>query len=135
MPIYARIGMHLIFACMFDHKCKLLVMNDKELLIVLVYSLLTAHIPLDCKHSVLSTHKIRHLFSAESMNQGKHFDAPESVAQIPHFIKTYKLDLSELLQPDITQYKSFNDFFSRKLKPEVRPTYEKLDPVSHLLRL
>jgi len=79
---------------------------------------------------VLNTHKIQHLFSIESVNQGKHFDAPESVAQIPHFIKTYKLELSELLQPDITQYKTFNDFFSRKLKPDARPIHEVQDPVS-----
>ncbi|KAG0047502.1 hypothetical protein BGZ83_007451 [Gryganskiella cystojenkinii] len=97
MPIYARIGMHLLFASMFDHK-------------------------------LLNTHRIQHLFSVESVNQGKHFDAPESVAQIPHFIKTYKLDLSELLQPDIAQYKNFNEFFSRKLKTEARPVHELQDP-------
>ncbi|KAF8953028.1 hypothetical protein BGZ46_003315 [Entomortierella lignicola] len=97
MPIYARIGMHLLFATMLDHK-------------------------------LLQTHKIRHLFEVESVNQGKHFDAPESVAQIEHFIKTYKLDLSELLLPEISQYKTFNEFFYRKLKPEARPIHKADDP-------
>ncbi|KAI8595730.1 phosphatidylserine decarboxylase-domain-containing protein [Dissophora ornata] len=97
MPIYARIGMHLLFASMFDH-------------------------------ALLQTHKIHHLFSVESVNQGKHFDAPESVAQIDHFIKTYKLDLSELLLPDIKDYKTFNEFFYRKLRPDVRPINEPRNP-------
>ncbi|ORZ09079.1 phosphatidylserine decarboxylase-domain-containing protein [Lobosporangium transversale] len=92
MPIYVRIGMHLLFATMLDRK-------------------------------LLQTHKIHHLFSAESVKQGKHFDASESVAQIEHFIKTYKLDLSELLQPDLKQYKSFNEFFYRKLRPDARPIH------------
>ncbi|KAG0317469.1 hypothetical protein BGZ99_006283 [Dissophora globulifera] len=97
MPIYARIGMHLLFAGMFDNK-------------------------------LLQTHKIHHLFSVESVNQGKHFDAPESVAQIDHFIKTYKLELSELLLPDLKDYKSFNEFFYRKLRPDARPIHEPADP-------
>ncbi|KAF8924470.1 hypothetical protein BGZ58_001763 [Dissophora ornata] len=97
MPIYARIGMHILFASMFDH-------------------------------ALLQTHKIHHLFSVESVNQGKHFDAPESVAQIDHFIKTYKLDLSELLLPDIKDYKTFNEFFYRKLRPDVRPINEPRNP-------
>ncbi|KAF9930939.1 hypothetical protein FBU30_011048 [Linnemannia zychae] len=73
-------------------------------------------------------HKIQHLFSVESVNQGRHFDAPESVAQIPNFIKTYKLDLSELLEPDITKYETFNQFFYRKLRPSARPIHEKNNP-------
>ncbi|KAF9954063.1 hypothetical protein BGZ65_004268 [Modicella reniformis] len=97
MPIYARIGMHLLFASMLDRR-------------------------------LLKTHKIQHLFSVESVNQGKHFDAPESVAHIEHFVKTYKLDLSELLQPDLTQYKSFNDFFYRRLRPDARPIHELENP-------
>ncbi|KAI7818509.1 phosphatidylserine decarboxylase-domain-containing protein [Gamsiella multidivaricata] len=97
MPIYARIGMHILFACMFDHE-------------------------------LLETHRIHHLFLVESVNQGKHFDAPESVAQIGHFIKTYKLDLSELLQPDPMKYSSFNEFFYRKLRLDARPIKEPENP-------
>ncbi|KAF9141824.1 hypothetical protein BG015_001157 [Linnemannia schmuckeri] len=102
MPIYARIGMHLLFAGMFDRK-------------------------------VAKAHKIQHLFSVESVNQGRNFDAPESVAQIPHFIKTYKLDLSELLEPDVSKYTSFNQFFYRKLRPDARPIHQKANPAGQLL--
>ncbi|CAO3563498.1 unnamed protein product [Mortierella alpina] len=97
MPVYARIGMHLLFACSLDHK-------------------------------FLETHRLQHLFSEESLKQGLHFDAPESVIQIPHFIKTYHLDLSELLEPDIKKYKTFNEFFYRKLRPDARTIHH--DPNS-----
>ncbi|KAK3810395.1 MAG: phosphatidylserine decarboxylase-domain-containing protein [Linnemannia gamsii] len=97
MPIYARIGMHLLFAGMFDRK-------------------------------VAKAHKIQHLFSVESVNQGRNFDAPESVSQIQHFIKTYKLDLSELLEPDVSKYRNFNEFFYRKLRPDARPIHDKTNP-------
>jgi phosphatidylserine decarboxylase len=36
------------------------------------------------------------------------------------FIKEYGIDTSEFLD-DVSSYSSFNDFFCRKLKPEVRP--------------
>ncbi|KAG0221025.1 hypothetical protein BGX31_010264 [Mortierella sp. GBA43] len=97
MPIYARIGMHLLFTSSLDHQ-------------------------------LLKTHKIHQLFSVESLNQGKHFDAPESVDHIASFIKTYKLDLSELLEQDLKQYKCFNEFFYRKLRPDARPICETENP-------
>ncbi|KAF9134807.1 hypothetical protein BGW39_005717 [Mortierella sp. 14UC] len=97
MPIYARIGMHLLFAGMFDRQ-------------------------------VAKAYKIQHLFSVESVNQGRNFDAPESVHQIQHFIKTYKLDLSELLEPDVSKYASFNQFFYRRLRADARPVHEKANP-------
>ncbi|KAF9899512.1 hypothetical protein EC991_008781 [Linnemannia zychae] len=97
MPIYARIGMHLLFAGLFDRK-------------------------------IAKAHRIQHLFSVESVNQGRNFDAPESVHQIQHFIKTYKLDLSELLEPDVSKYKNFNEFFYRRLRADARPIHEKANP-------
>lgn len=36
-------------------------------------------------------------------------------------IKLYKVNVAEALQTDINQYKSFNHFFTRALKPECRP--------------
>jgi phosphatidylserine decarboxylase len=79
---------------------------------------------------VLETRKLKKLFLEESVKQGHHFDAPASVLQIPHFIRTYKLDLSELQQPDISKYGCFNEFFYRKLRPDARPIASKDDPVS-----
>lgn len=97
MPVYARIGMHLLFACKFDHK-------------------------------LLETHRLQDLFLKESQTQGKHFDDPASVSHIESFIKTYKLDLTELLEPDVSSYKTFNEFFYRKLKADARPIDSKDDP-------
>ncbi|WP_406017821.1 archaetidylserine decarboxylase [Succinivibrio sp.] len=40
---------------------------------------------------------------------------------IKNFIKTFNINLDEVADTDITSYKTFNDFFIRKLKPELRP--------------
>ncbi|MEQ1528293.1 MAG: archaetidylserine decarboxylase [Methylococcales bacterium] len=40
---------------------------------------------------------------------------------ISQIIKHYRVNMDEALQPDINSYRSFNDFFTRVLKPEVRP--------------
>ncbi len=37
------------------------------------------------------------------------------------FIKHFKVDLNDAQRTDYRQYKSFNDFFTRALKPEARP--------------
>jgi len=64
---------------------------------------------------------VEHLLQEQSVKEGKIYDSPESAANIPSFVKTYSLDVNELLQPDITKYSCFNEFFSRKLKPNARP--------------
>ncbi|KAG0239719.1 hypothetical protein BGW41_007519 [Actinomortierella wolfii] len=97
MPIYARIGMHIVFGSTFDHR-------------------------------LVNSTRIQKLFSTESIKQGHHFDAPASVAQIPHFIKTYKIDLNELEEPDPTKYATFNEFFYRKLKADARSIAEPNNP-------
>ncbi|KZT64876.1 hypothetical protein DAEQUDRAFT_677771 [Daedalea quercina L-15889] len=56
-----------------------------------------------------------------SIRQGHIYDSPESVKNIPSFIETYTIALDELLEPDPTKYKSMNDFFYRRLKPDARP--------------
>jgi len=40
---------------------------------------------------------------------------------IKQIIKHYGVNMAEALQPDINAYKSFNDFFTRELKPGARP--------------
>jgi phosphatidylserine decarboxylase len=37
------------------------------------------------------------------------------------FLTNYKIDLAEAAQPDPFAYRSFNDFFTRALKPDARP--------------
>src|SRR5438105_3406407 len=45
---------------------------------------------------------------------------PASKRKVQSFIKKFKVDDSEFLE-NPASFKSFNDFFIRKLKPEVRP--------------
>ncbi|MDE2626452.1 MAG: phosphatidylserine decarboxylase [Burkholderiales bacterium] len=40
---------------------------------------------------------------------------------IGRFVAQYGVDMSEAANPDIATYKSFNDFFTRALKPDARP--------------
>lgn len=42
-------------------------------------------------------------------------------ALIGAFIKRYKVDMSQALEPDYRAYPSFNKFFIRELRPELRP--------------
>ncbi|MEO7359864.1 MAG: archaetidylserine decarboxylase [Gemmatimonadaceae bacterium] len=37
------------------------------------------------------------------------------------FVRTYRVDMNEAAESDITRFDSFNDFFTRSLKPGVRP--------------
>ncbi|OAD73186.1 hypothetical protein PHYBLDRAFT_21209 [Phycomyces blakesleeanus NRRL 1555(-)] len=55
-----------------------------------------------------------------TLRQGRRFDAPISVREIPAFIKFHKIDMSEVLQP-LSSFNSFNEFFYRVLKPNSRP--------------
>jgi len=39
---------------------------------------------------------------------------------IGQFVRAFKVDMSQALEPDHTRYASFNEFFTRALKPELR---------------
>ncbi|KLO16707.1 hypothetical protein SCHPADRAFT_869479 [Schizopora paradoxa] len=93
MPIYARIGMHLLF-----------------------------YGPLQIR--LLRWKTLRNLLKTESIRQGKIYDStdPEVVrTQITAFVTTYNINVAELLEPDLKAYKTFNQFFSRRLRPDARP--------------
>ena len=49
---------------------------------------------------------------------------------IKEFIKTYKIDVNEYENTDISSYKTFNEFFIRKVRSELRPIDEKAIAVS-----
>ncbi len=51
-----------------------------------------------------------------------------SRSKVKPFIRDFAVDSSEFLDP-VESYRSFNDFFIRKLKPESRPIDEKSDVV------
>jgi phosphatidylserine decarboxylase len=51
-------------------------------------------------------------------------DRPSSARRVEPFVKAFGLDPSEFADPDLKSYRTFNDFFYRKLKSSARP----LDP-------
>ncbi|PHH84894.1 hypothetical protein CDD83_1214 [Cordyceps sp. RAO-2017] len=64
--------------------------------------------------------RIRKLLKNLSIKQGKKFDDPASKAEIEKFIHFHGLDMSEVLRP-VEEFKNFNEFFYRELKPGARP--------------
>jgi phosphatidylserine decarboxylase len=98
MPIYARIGMHLLFYG--KEQVKLLEKNRK----------------------------IEGILKAQSVKEGRIYDSPESTKSIPSFVHTYSLQLNELLYPDLGHYKTFNEFFYRQLREDARPVQNAADP-------
>ncbi|KAI0536127.1 phosphatidylserine decarboxylase-domain-containing protein [Xylaria digitata] len=64
--------------------------------------------------------RIRKLLKGMSIKQGKKYDDPASKSQIEPFIAFHRLDMSEVLLP-VEEFKNFNEFFYRALKPGARP--------------
>ncbi|KAG1854839.1 phosphatidylserine decarboxylase-domain-containing protein [Suillus subalutaceus] len=92
MPIYARLGMHILF---YGREQVKLLEGSK---------------------------RIESLLMEQSKREGQIYDSPESRSHIPSFIHTYNINTSELLYPpESPAYKNFNHFFYRKLKPDARP--------------
>ncbi|QBF82401.1 phosphatidylserine decarboxylase [Shewanella maritima] len=54
-----------------------------------------------------------------------------TTAGIKWFIKQYKIDMSEAAQSEPQAYKTFNDFFTRALKPGLRPIAEDAKIMAH----
>ncbi|KAI8076745.1 phosphatidylserine decarboxylase-domain-containing protein [Halteromyces radiatus] len=91
MPIYTRIGMHLLFVGHHYHE------------------------------KFVDSSMMHRLFLHESLKQGTYFTDPKSVSQIPSFINHYSIDMTDYVQQDISAYANFNEFFIRAIRPEVRP--------------
>ncbi|KAK5658527.1 hypothetical protein OQA88_1919 [Cercophora sp. LCS_1] len=72
------------------------------------------------KSNSMEKKRIRKLLKSLSVKQGKKYDDPASKAEIPKFIEFHRLDLSEVLLP-LNEFKTFNEFFYRALKPDARP--------------
>ncbi|KAF9076011.1 phosphatidylserine decarboxylase-domain-containing protein [Rhodocollybia butyracea] len=64
--------------------------------------------------------RARRLLKSLSIKQGVKYDSLESARDIPAFIEFHKLDMREVRDP-LESFKTFNQFFYRKLKPEARP--------------
>ncbi|KAF9255142.1 hypothetical protein L218DRAFT_1081995 [Marasmius fiardii PR-910] len=71
--------------------------------------------------------RARRLLKSLSIKQGNKYDSPESVKDIPGFIAFHGLKMEEVLEP-IESFKTFNQFFYRKLKPNARPVESPEDP-------
>ena len=71
--------------------------------------------------------RARKLLKSMSIKQGLKYDSPESAREIPTFIAFHDLDKDEILDP-LDSFKSFNEFFYRKLKPSARPVENPEDP-------
>ncbi|EGE01971.1 phosphatidylserine decarboxylase [Trichophyton equinum CBS 127.97] len=71
--------------------------------------------------------RIRKMLKSLSIKQGRKYDDPASSSQIEAFIEFHQLDMSEVLLP-LDQFKSFNEFFYRALKPGARPCSAPDDP-------
>ncbi|KAH6652838.1 phosphatidylserine decarboxylase-domain-containing protein [Truncatella angustata] len=71
--------------------------------------------------------RIRKLLKSLSIKQGKKYDDPASREDIPGFIKFHNLNMNEVLLP-LEEFKNFNEFFYRALKPNARPCSAPDDP-------
>ncbi|KAG6815105.1 hypothetical protein H0H87_005075, partial [Tephrocybe sp. NHM501043] len=71
--------------------------------------------------------RARRLLKSLSIKQGVKYDAPQSAADIPGFIEFHGLNIEEILDP-LDSFKTFNEFFYRKLKPSARPIDSPDDP-------
>lgn len=72
------------------------------------------------KSNNMENKRIRKMLKGLSIKQGKKYDDPASKSEIEGFIKFHGLDMSEVLRP-IEEFKNFNEFFYRELKPDARP--------------
>ncbi|KAF1350702.1 phosphatidylserine decarboxylase-domain-containing protein [Delphinella strobiligena] len=72
------------------------------------------------KSNSMEKKRIRKLLRSLSFKQGRKYDDPASAAQITGFVNFHQLDMSEVLRP-ISEFKTFNEFFYRQLKPTARP--------------
>lgn len=72
------------------------------------------------KSNSMEKKRIRKLLRSLSFKQGRKYDDPASASQIAGFINFHQLDMTEVLRP-MSEFKTFNEFFYRELKPTARP--------------
>ncbi|GAA6012986.1 hypothetical protein JCM11491_000929 [Sporobolomyces phaffii] len=77
--------------------------------------------------SATESARVRRLLDSLTKKQGLKYDSPASKRDIAPFIEFHNLNLDEVLNP-LPSFQTFNEFFYRKLKPEVRPLDDPDDP-------
>ncbi|MCO5553560.1 hypothetical protein L7F22_007083 [Adiantum nelumboides] len=73
--------------------------------------------------------RIRRMLKNMSVKQGQKYDSPLSAREIPQFIAFHNLSVDEIRDP-LDSFKTFNQFFYRKLKEGVRPVADPEDPTT-----
>jgi len=76
---------------------------------------------------ITTSHYADQLMTRLSIKQGKQYDDEKSAKDIPGFVKLHNLDVNEIEKP-LSEYKTFNEFFSRALKTSSRPVSDPEDP-------
>ncbi|KZT53676.1 hypothetical protein CALCODRAFT_41540 [Calocera cornea HHB12733] len=71
--------------------------------------------------------RAKRLLKSMSIKQGMKYDSPASAREILPFIAFHKLNIKEIAEP-LQSYKTFNQFFYRKLKDGARPVAEPDNP-------
>ena len=71
--------------------------------------------------------RVKRMLKNMSVKQGVKFDSPSSAREIPTFIAFHNLNTDEIRDP-LDSFKTFNEFFYRKLKPDARPNEEPDNP-------
>lgn len=68
----------------------------------------------------MESKRARAMLKSQSIKQGLKYDNPISAKGIQAFIDFHHLNMNEVLEP-LENFKTFNEFFFRKLKPSARP--------------
>lgn len=71
--------------------------------------------------------RARRMLKSLSIKQGIRYDSPQSAADIPGFIAFHRLNTDEIRDP-LDSFKTFNEFFYRKLKEDARPVEDPGNP-------
>ncbi|KAK7682588.1 hypothetical protein QCA50_014388 [Cerrena zonata] len=77
--------------------------------------------------SSIESSRAKKLLKSMSIKQGIKYDSPESARDIPAFIDFHNLDVTEIRDP-LDSFKTFNEFFYRKLKVDARPVEQPENP-------
>ncbi|KAL7747227.1 hypothetical protein RI367_007438 [Sorochytrium milnesiophthora] len=74
------------------------------------------------------TEAVRHAFGADAVHAGHKMNQPHSAREIEPFVKFHEINMDWFEPEDLSAYKTFNEFFVRKLKPGARPIDSPNDP-------
>jgi len=77
---------------------------------------------------LINTKFARSQLAEKSKKKGIKYNSPESAKEIPKFISTYKINIAEFMPSTLDGYKTYNEFFYRKIRPELRPVAEPNNP-------